>query len=87
MTSSCAASESCVEYQVQGAASSWVCMPALAAGAPCEQDGFCPNGHICGAVNGGAFLCRPTCATAGAACGTNGTCVSVGAGCSFCSSF
>jgi hypothetical protein len=72
---------------VQGT-SSWVCVAAVVAGAPCGQQlagAFCPNGHVCGSVNNGPFLCLPTC-QAGKPCGKAGTCLAASASCSFCSS-
>jgi hypothetical protein len=78
-TSTCAASEACLEVKGTG---SWVCLPAVAPGAACGQGALCPNGHVCGSVNGGAFHCLPTC-QAGKAC-AQGNCLPATAGCSFC---
>ncbi len=80
-TSTCAATEACLH--VQGSAT-WVCLPAAAPGAACDQNTFCPNGHVCGSVNGGPYHCLPTC-QAGKAC-AKGSCLAASAGCSFCTS-
>lgn len=81
VSSNCPATHGCIPTS----SGAHVCMPAAGAGSSCGGTVFCAVDLVCASVNKQPYICLPTCSTAGAPCGTGGTCLQAGA-CRFCSS-